>query len=212
MNRATAKYKGYLFILFAFVYTLFYIFPNFHPLTEPVLLPLLAIDRAVPFLPWTFIIYTSDYVMIFFSICLIKSVEEFNSFSRMMFCVLFISGLVFIFYPTTYPRPIYPNDENPYIQLLMWLVGTADTPNNCFPSMHVGLTAVSAWVMRKTGKFLSPLFALWAFAIFVSTLTTKQHYFVDILGGLAVCTTVVILEYFLQHWRSLTLSRTKAAP
>jgi membrane-associated phospholipid phosphatase len=41
------------------------------------------------------------------------------------------------------------------------------------------------------------LFWLWTLTIYVSTLTTKQHYFLDILGGLAVMLIIASLEWAL---------------
>jgi membrane-associated phospholipid phosphatase len=76
----------------------------------------------------------------------------------------------------------------------MDFVYIADTPNNCFPSMHVALTSVSTWSLRGYAPRYFKLFMLWTLAIILSTLTTKQHYFVDILGGLGVLVVVVALE------------------
>jgi len=186
------KFK--IFLIFAVGYAVFYIFPNFYATWQPAQIPLSRLDKIVPFVPWTFLIYTSDYFLIASAILMISEKKSFNSFGRMMFLALFICGLFFLFLPTTYPRPAYPLVDSFLIQVSMDLVYLADSPNNCFPSMHVALTTISAWCLRRRQFWLSMTYAAWTFAVIVSTMTTKQHYFVDILGGLSVVCAVIMIE------------------
>ncbi len=188
------RYKLSLLGLFSVAYYIFYIYPNFSPLLQPRELPLLYIDRLVPFLPWTFVVYISDYLLFAALIIMVKDLGEVNSFARIAFGILFISGLFFLFFPTTYPRPDYPVEKNALVTFIMNLVENADTPNNCFPSLHVAMTAAAVWCVRRFHRKWFSIFAVWGLAIFVSTLTTKQHYFIDILGGLCVTVTVLSLE------------------
>ncbi|NBX83368.1 phosphatase PAP2 family protein [bacterium] len=175
-------------------YGILYVIPNFFYAEPAQELPLLWIDRALPLMPWTFLIYTSDYFVFVIALFVMKERDQFLSFARMMFGVLFVCGLFFYFYPTTYPRPEYLRQSNRLLEAVMQFVAAADSPRNCFPSMHVGLTAVATWAFRYQGPKIFWVFVVWSLAIFVSTLTTKQHYFFDILGGLAVMGTIATLE------------------
>lgn len=208
MARCTIGYKIFLFAVYAVAYSILYLLPNLRPPIAPSMLPLSALDHWVPFLPWTFAIYVSDYIMILSVILLITQVDEFNSFARQVFGVLLFCGVIFLFFPTTYPRPVYPEVANPLVSFAMNLVGTFDTPNNCFPSHHVAVTSIGAWCVRNRPRLLK-LYSFWAVAIFLSTLTTKQHYAVDILGGLGVAAVVVILEHRL-FLRKMLPSRATA--
>ncbi len=192
--RATWKYKICMILGFAAAYLVFYIIPNFHPIFPPRLLPLLGVDRAVPLIPWTFIIYLSDYLLALTVILWVGSLEKYNSLTRVAFTVLVLSGLCFMFFPTTYPRPTYPAGEPWFIDFLMNLVGSADTPNNCFPSMHVALTGACTYAIRNSSTRSRLLYLVWSLLIFASTLTTKQHYFVDILGGIVAVSVAILLE------------------
>lgn len=194
----TLKYKVCLFLAFVALYVVLYVLPNFAPLFPPRQLPLLWIDRATPFLPWTFVVYLSDYVLAFTVILSLRQWDEFHRFVRMAFTVLILSGLFFTFFPTTYPRPVYPTDQPFFIQLLMGLVRGADTPNNCFPSMHVAITSACAFSMVVRGPRVSAFYWIWSALIFASTLTTKQHYFADIVGGLCVALSALALD---RAWR-----------
>lgn len=211
MVKCTWQHKLFLFGLFSVFYAFFYILPNLFPLLPPRYLPLLEIDVSTPFLPWSFAIYLSEYVLVLLVIVLINDRDHFDSMSRMMFGLLFLSGLFFMFLPTTYPRPAYPEVENPIIAFLMGLVGSADKPNNCFPSMHVGITAIVVYACRPFRPWARAFFVLWGLLIILSTMTTKQHYFVDILGGLGVVVLVGVLEWaiFERRWLQSMVARTK---
>lgn len=192
--RATWKDKVCLILGFATAYAVLYVAPNFYPLFTPRHLPLWEIDRLVPLIPWTFVIYLSEYLLALTVILSIRSLERYHSLARVAFTVLFLSGLLFIFFPTAYPRPAYPTDQKWMVNFLMNLVGNADTPNNCFPSMHVALTGAFAYAIRNSSMKSRLLYLVWSLLICASTLTTKQHYFVDVLGGVVVAGIAILLE------------------
>lgn len=189
-----ARQKFLSFIRFSVAYTLFYIWPNFFPWGNPTQLPLTGFEMSLPFVPWTFIIYVSDYLLFFTVICFLEK-QAFGIFSRRMFLTLFICGFFFFFFPTIYPRPAYPSNQVWWVQFFMDLVGAADTPLNCFPSMHVALTTVGVLSARTLGKKWFAFFVIWGLAIFITTLTTKQHYLADIVGGLLAATTACLVEW-----------------
>lgn len=191
--KSLGLHKLSVFVAYAFCYAIFYLYPNLYPVWEPQFLPMLGLDRIAPFLPWTFLVYTSDYFLIL-TVILFTTRDEFNSFARMAFLVLIFCGVFFYLLPTIYPRPPYPEVDNPLVALAMYIVASADTPINCFPSQHVALTSICAWSFRRRGPVLYVTYWVWAVAIFASTLTTKQHYFFDILGGLVVAACVVSIE------------------
>ncbi len=193
-SKVTWSYKLRLLALFCLAYTIFYIYPNFWSESSARELPLLPLDLATPLLPWTFPIYLSLYVLEAIIIIQMRDFDDLESFARMAFATLFVCGAFFMFFPTTYPRPEYPASDWWLVQWAMDTIAAGDTPRNCFPSMHVAITGVAVWAMRKHHLKQMPLLVLWALAIYVSTLTTKQHYFVDILGGLGVVLVVAYLE------------------
>jgi len=197
MVRATPTYKLALSALYCVVYSALYLYPNYFPSAVPVRLPLLTIDTAIPLVPWSFIVYLSDYVLAAIALVTIRDVGRFNAFARHAFGTLIVCGFFFAFFPTTYPRPEYPETSNALVAVAMWMVRSADTPNNCFPSMHVATTCMAAWSLRHHGARVTLAVTLWAVLIMASTMTTKQHYFVDILGGFAVVVAVIYFEHLL---------------
>lgn len=193
-TNCSLAYRLGILALFLTAYGVLYVIPNFFVDAIPQELPLLWIDRAIPLIPWTFVVYTSDYLVFAIALFLLSDRQRFNAFTRMMFGVLLVCGTFFYVFPTTYPRPDYPTETHWVFGALMQFISLADSPRNCFPSMHVGLTAVATWSLRHLGLRTLCFFGFWSLAIFASTLTTKQHYFLDILGGLTVMSFIALIE------------------
>jgi membrane-associated phospholipid phosphatase len=202
-----------MFALFLIAYQVLYVLPNFRPFVEPMYLPMFSVDLLTPLMPWTFVIYLSDYLVVPWVVYELKRRDEFYSFARNAFGVLILSGIWFMFCPTRYPRPPYPEPPNFFVGWLMSIIANLDTPNNCFPSMHVALSAVAAWAMRHRGPKVLLAYSLWAVSIFISTLTTKQHYLLDIAGGLTNFVIVATLDHviFYRQLHQRVWSRVRAA-
>jgi membrane-associated phospholipid phosphatase len=58
-----------------------------------------------------------------------------------------------------------------------------DPPLNCFPSLHVTTTTLTAIVLARVSRPLGWLGATVAALIAISTLFVKQHYLLDVVGG-----------------------------
>ena len=186
------------FLIFWVAHALLYLVPNFHPVFEPRFLPLTFLDSFFSFIPWTFWVYLSAYGMVLSALVLLREHRAFVSFVRVQLVALIVCAPFFYFFPTVYPRPPYPDLGNPFLDIPLWLVAHGDTPNNCFPSLHVALMwnlVFHAW--RALGRRPGLCYGLWALAISLSTLTTKQHYVVDIIGGFAVA---ALVQFTAERW------------
>ncbi len=87
--------------------------------------------------------------------------------------------VIFVLYPTTYPRPA-GDTSYPLFEFLKFF----DSPTNCFPSLHVAIPIFLALAIWRGGKKIGILFLFWAILLALSTLTTKQHYLLDVFGGI----------------------------
>jgi membrane-associated phospholipid phosphatase len=63
------------------------------------------------------------------------------------------------------------------------LLYTLDPPYNCFPSLHVAYSFVSALTCYRVHRGVGVVAVVWAALIGISTLYTKQHYVVDVVAG-----------------------------
>lgn len=145
-----------------------------------------AWDLAIPFLPWTLLIYGGAFLYWFLAILFIMRSGKENAFQFLCtHCVcLLIALFFFVFLPTTNTRPEIVGSG-----LWDWgmrLVYFLDTPDNLFPSLHCELSWLCYLALKKDprmpryGKVLACVFSL---MVFVSTLTTKQHILIDVVSG-----------------------------
>lgn len=158
----------------------------------PILLPTSFIDRAVPFLDWTLLIYFSHYLLPVLALWLSPDDEE---RSRCFYAMVLASStafLIFALWPTMVSRPWNPGlMEGGHFQAMWAMLYAVDTPSNCLPSLHVALATLSAAALFRRGGFWKPLVCVWALAVSLSTLTTKQHLAIDAVTGLLLAVLVM---------------------
>lgn len=204
-------------LITAFLAVVTYLTTNHFHLFTPQLLPLLPLDLAVPFVPWTVWIYTSEYILFVAVYFLIKENEQASKFIYSFLGVQFFSVLIFIFFPTTYPRDLFPlpADLDFLTRMNFQILREGDSPASCLPSLHVGSCYAAAFsFFRKDQMKKFAFFFLWASAVAVTTLTTKQHYAVDVLAGFGVaCTFHALVNYVIpQHKWNPTLNARASNP
>ena len=61
-----------------------------------------------------------------------------------------------------------------------------DAPLNCFPSLHVAHSFVSALAVGRVHRSLGALATVAAMLVGISTLFTRQHYIADVVAGAAL--------------------------
>jgi len=166
------------------------------------------LDRAMPFVGWTIVIYTTIYLYYFMPVVLSRrnrreTLEMFIVFQSMCVTSWVAYGIFLI-------CPAHVDLRDQVISgggLDSWTEGwyhtfwDLDRPYNAWPSLHVAQTflvvvAVEHW-WRVRGKhvMMTVLWIAWA-ALVVSTMTTKQHFVWDVGTGLLLG---LIGWYFLQR-------------
>lgn len=158
-----------------------------------------AFDRAVPLMPGWVFVYLICYIFWFVNYIMIARIGKEHCMRFVAGEVLsrLVCGVFFFLLPTTNIRPeIVGNGvaEN----LLRW-VYAVDAPTNLFPSIH----CLVSWFcfigirgQKQIPKWYRWFSCIFAIVVFISTQTTKQHYFIDIIGA------VIIAEgtyYFAMH-------------
>lgn len=143
------------------------------------------LDQSIPFWRAWIWVYLSQYLMI--PICF-KLTTDPLEYTRLFYGILFsllICAAVFLIYPTTMLRP--ENSLVDGLDCLRYYLYKLDEPTNCFPSLHVTL-AILVGLYASHHKALMLQMTLWSWSILIilSTLTFKQHYVLDVLGGVFV--------------------------
>lgn len=147
------------------------------------------LDRMVPVIPWFTYIYFLSFPFWAINYILIGRGEKKQLFqfltadlaSRVV-CLFF-----FVFLPTTNIRPEVTGTS--LADDLLRFLYSIDQPTNLFPSIH----CLVSWFcfigikdredIPKWYKVFSCIFAI---MVFVSTQVTKQHYLVDVVGGVLI--------------------------
>ena len=179
----TNKYKvGVALYLFAIVT---YLSSNHIHIFEPQQLPMSWVDQAVPFIPWTVWIYISEYFLFGSVFILTRNSANLSRYVYSFFFLQATSVLIFWVWPTTFPRGDFPLGEgvDPLTYWMFDSLRSMDSPANCAPSLHVSCCYLSAFNFLNEQKKKFPFFFIWATAVAAATLTTKQHYLIDVVLG-----------------------------
>lgn len=158
--------------------------------------PVLPWDRVVPLQPIWALIYGALYVFLIALPVFVVREEEHIRRTFWAYLAVWITAYVcFLVYPTVAPRPPELVGEGFSVWGLRFLYD-ADPPYNCFPSLHVAHSFVSALTCHRLNRRLGFVALLCASLVAVSTLFTKQHYIADVIAGilLAFAAYVIILR------------------
>lgn len=146
-----------------------------------------ALDRAIPFVPWTWWIYFPHYVLGL--VITAVAVRDARILFRVVFAVALgqvVSVAVYFVLPSTFPRPTSLEGADPITAAAIQWFWTTDPPNNTFPSTHVANACMAAFGAWYSGQRVRWYSALMAVGVFVTVHTTKQHYWMDAVAGVLV--------------------------
>jgi membrane-associated phospholipid phosphatase len=178
-----ARRVGAAFLSALFIAVLYEVPLRVH-LIEPAPLQPGAIDTAIPFVQWTVWIYGSYFVFLFVPFAVCRDDDR----AGRVFCALIansvVAGAIFVAWPTsgTAQQPTMDGVSGLLWSALLFV----DLPGNFLPSLHVANTCVCALALRREGSGWRIVGAMWAALIAISTLTTKQHFFIDVPAGAAL--------------------------
>ena len=163
-----------------------------------------SLDNMIPAVYPTVVIYFGCYI--FWIINYILIYRRSREYAYRFFVADFLSRIVclvfFLCYPTTLVRPAVEG-EGIFYDAIRFLY-KIDAPTNLFPSIHclvswfcfIGI--ISDIKIPKWYKVMSFLIAV---AVFVSTLTTRQHVIVDVVGGVVLAQICYLIAQKTNIWR-----------
>jgi len=161
---------------------------NRFPLRPPIELPFGMIDQLIPFVPALLPLYVAYLPFYFWTVARSRTDLEVNRIFYGTHIQLLLSLPFFILLPVTMPRDLFygPATYGWADAFWRWF----DAPNNCFPSLHVSNCLLLLQVnWSRPQRYLHSAIAL---GVIASTVLVKQHYVVDVLGGIVV--------YLLARW------------
>lgn len=166
----------------------------------------LAFDRAVPLVPEFVIIYLGCYLFWGINYILIAGLGKEHCYrfvtadimSRLICCAFFL------LLPTTNVRPVLTGGgvwEN-----ILQFVYNMDAPTRLFPSIHC-LVSWFCYIgirgQKKVPKWYRVFSCIFALLVCVSTQFTKQHYIIDVFGGIIIAEVTYYIAFHTKCYRPL---------
>jgi len=144
----------------------------------------IPLDNKIPLLPFFTIFYLLYHPGVFSTYILLWNTPHINRFLLSIIISYIISTIFWYFIPNGVSRPILT--QSTILHNILRFIYKHDGDTNGFPSAHVFVSLIC-------GHFLSTAFPAGAIMIWpsilliiLSTVFTKQHYMIDILGGMLV--------------------------
>lgn len=132
-----------------------------------------VIDHIFPLVPFFVAFYISGWFLMFGPFLFVKRKK---SFLYGFISLAGITASIFLLFPGTIVRPLLTGTDI-WSQLLQ-LIYTNDPTHNLFPSSHVSIMFYNALVLDCKWIYL------WFVLVTLSAIFTKQHFFLDLVGGL----------------------------
>jgi membrane-associated phospholipid phosphatase len=179
----------------------FYIFIGDMVRARPVHIPALALDRLLPLQPEWALVYGSLYLfLIVLPVFIVREQEQIRRTVLAYLTIWITAFVVFLAYPTMASRPAEVIGKGFAVWCLRFLY-ELDPPYNCFPSLHVAHSFVSALTCYRVHRRLGIAAMVCASLVGLSTLFTKQHYILDVIAGilLAFAAYALFLRSYPRH-------------
>lgn len=160
---------------------------GYAPLSRSTALLATSLDRAIPFWPWTVWCYLPFYVGIFvLAIVGLRSAVLLHRAVLGVLGVMTVAAVGHLLVPAAYPRPALPIPAPDLSTAFLAMIQRLDPPGNVFPSLHVAQTSMLALVLHRDRPRLGRLAIAMGAMLAMSTLTTKQHFVVDVVAAYAL--------------------------
>lgn len=154
------------------------------------------IDTALPFWPTWIWIYVSILPIFLYAALNLKP-ELFKITLKRVVVAHVLSYPFFFLIPSNYPRPSIA-DLSPFYNWGYGVMHVVDGVNNTFPSLHVSITWVICHMLKRNGMSAHNAYG-YAAIISFSTLVTKQHFVVDVFGGVVVFFATLLIVHYKQR-------------
>jgi protein-S-isoprenylcysteine O-methyltransferase Ste14 len=147
------------------------------------------IDRGIPVLPWTEIVYAAAYPFVVIVSLLARTSAQLRRFSIRGWLATVFVGSIQLLVPLVFPPKAVTGDGA--LEALMRLERSLDAAGAAFPAFHVVWALLAAAALAEARPRLRPLWWAAAVAISVSCVTTGMHSVADVIAGVAAFGIVI---------------------
>ena len=169
-----------------------------HPFFPITSMPLTAFDHLIDFEPAALPLYGSLWVYVALGPALAKNVRDLATYGLATLTLSVVGMGIFILWPTAVPVFAIDWARHPSILFLK----DVDLASNACPSLHVAFSVFTAiWLERRLRELKVPtaprlISVLWCLGILYSTIATRQHVALDVLGGAVLGALVAACHMF----------------
>lgn len=139
---------------------------------------------SVPYVPAFILPYASVFIMPVVPLLVVTDRSAFRRVAAAFAAAILASGLCFLALPLAPPHPADVG-SGPFAALTSAFYAL-DVPTNLFPSLHVSVAFLSAFAVGRERPRWLPWMLAWASLIALSTLFVRQHYVLDVAGGVVL--------------------------
>jgi membrane-associated phospholipid phosphatase len=204
VSHALLKCIGITLFISLFFIAYFYVLN--HPASPATIIPLTFLDRLISFQPLALPIYLSLWVYVVMPPIIIIKLDELYAFTISVALMSIVGLLIFYIWPTAIAVSEIDWVQHPSISFLK----SVDAAGNACPSLHVATAVFSgAWldyIFRriKAPSWLRIVNVVWGIAIIYSTIATRQHVALDVVGGLVLGGFAIGLAAY-RFWRKVNV-------
>ena len=158
--------------------------PQAHVLTT-------ALDERIPFVAGSVWMYLWVFPCALIPLFVVRCTHLFRRTAIAYAVVIAISLICFITFPVTSAGLRMAQARLNVSVFSQWAIShlySIDPPYNLFPCLHLSIAGVAAFSVWKASKPYGSAVFLSVILLGVSVCTVKQHYLLDVLGGIALAT------------------------
>jgi membrane-associated phospholipid phosphatase len=153
------------------------------------------LDKKIKPIPIFLIFYVSYYFLIIFSYIFLSKTVFANDFFLSILIANLMATVFWYFVPNGVSRPKI-KAKNLLTKVLRYLYEN-DGDSNGFPSAHIYVTLIITYYLFQLNYSMLIPYATLFILIALSTIFTKQHYLIDIFGGVLFAVLAIFLTSLL---------------
>ena len=147
------------------------------------------LDAAIPFLLGSVFVYWSILPMALLPLFVVRDPADFRRIALAYTVTIAVALAAFVVFPVT-SQGLRPDAQSysgaGFAGWLLQLLYFLDPPLNLFPSLHLALAFLAALAVVHVRGSPGALAVAWTACIAVAVCTTKQHFVVDAVAGIAL--------------------------
>jgi membrane-associated phospholipid phosphatase len=134
-----------------------------------------------------------------------QGLGKFRAFLLAVFLAGAIGSTGYLLVPATGPAVAFPELFTVPLSgrvegTLLGLIDAARAPRDVFPSLHVGISAITLWYARKNGRRWLWCFLPLVLGNWLATVYLRYHYLVDVFAGWLCAVLAIALAELALRW------------